>query len=504
MQEYQEYIVSDLLTEELGIINNAAVDKMDKTYLAWTRDHSISMQEYLTYAASQNWINIADIVPDESYVDSSQIYRALAAYIEEYLSTDDAFSILLYKYLIRDDRVTGYQVMHAMYDQGVLDKEDGLFAPLDAGGFSSFHVMMQNILKLSITPAMLALDPCTGSAVLTDPNSGEVLACVDYPGYDNNRLANTMDTAYYRKLAKDLSRPFYNNATQTKTAPGSTFKLITTTAGLSEGVIDEVKKYNCTGIFDLTETPLRCWNTLGHGEIDIRNAIRESCNVFFCSVAYDMGINEEGVWSDSLSLGKLQSYASLFDMDKPSGIEIPEAPPQVSDQSAIQTSIGQGTNAYTTTQMARYVSTLANGGTSYNLTLLKRTTDAGGKTITTNVPEVLSKLILPQNIWNVIHEGMRAVITDRREFTDMPVTVAGKTGTAQESKVRPNHALFIGYAPYERPEVAIAVRISNGYSSINTLSMAKDILRYYFEGDPEGTLVTGVATTDNFTNEQSD
>ncbi len=504
MKEYQLYIVDDLLTNTTGILNNATIDKTDSTYLAWTRDYSISMQEYLTYAASQNWIDITQIVPSESYLDSSEIYSALSDYIESYLAVDDEFSKLLYKNMIYEDRITGYQIMHIMYDQGILDTEDDSYYLFDAGYKTTYETLMDKILSLEITPAMLALDPCSGSAVIVDPNSGEVLACVTYPGYDNNRLANNMDTAYYRKLASDLSRPFYNKATQARTAPGSTFKLITTTAGLSEGVIDEYSKYNCTGIFEETETPLRCWNLNGHGELDVRNAIKESCNVFFCNVAYDMGINEEGNWSDSLALGKLQSYAELYDMDKKSGVEIQETEPQVSDQSAIQSSIGQGTHAYTTTQMARYAATLANSGTSYKLSLLDKVTDPSGVLLTDFRPEIQSRLILPETTWSVIHDGMRMMIENRSEFTDMPIAVAGKTGTAQESKTRPPHALFIGYAPYNNPEIALAVRIANGYSSMNTISLAKDILKYYFEiGDAEE-LLTGRASTDHFTNEMAD
>ena len=504
MQEYQKYIVEDLLMNKTGILNNATIDKTDNTYLAWTRDMSISMQEYLTYAASKNWIDITEIVPYESYVDSIEIYRALSEYIENYLRDDDQFAKLLYKNMLFEDSISGTQIIQIMYDQGKLDKNDESYAMFNAGYKTVYDTMIDKIMNLDITPDMLALDPCSGSVVIVDPRSGEVRACVSYPGYDNNRLANSMDSEYYRKLVNDLSSPFYNKATQAKTAPGSTFKLITTTAGLSEGIINEYSQYNCLGIFDETETPLRCWNRIGHGILDIRSAIMESCNVYFCNIAYDMGINEEGEWSDSLSLGKLQSYAELYDMDKPSGIEIQESQPQVSDLSAIQSSIGQGTHSYTTTQMARYAATLANGGTSYNISLLDKSTDPEGVIIEDFSPEIRNRIILPESTWNVIHDGMRMMIQHRKEFNDMPILVSGKTGTAQESKIRPPHALFIGYAPSNNPEIAIAVRISNGYSSMNTLSLSKDILKYYFELSEEEELITGHAATENFTNEMAD
>ena len=497
MKEYQSYIVSDLLLEKTGILDSTAMDRTDEVYLAWSRDERISLQEFLTYAASQNWIDISEIAPDENYIDSSQIYQALSDYIIDYLSGDDSFSKLLYKHLIYDDRVTGRQVMQIMYDQGILNKDDGVYDAFVNESMSTFDTMMEKIMNLEITPAMLALDPCSGSAVIINPKNGELLALVTYPGYDNNRLANQMDTAYYRQLASDLSRPFYNKATQARTAPGSTFKLVTTAAGMSEGVIGRDTEFDCTGIFNLTETPLRCWYRSGHGMLNLTEAIENSCNVYFCNVAYSMGINEEGNWSDSLALSKIQSYAAMFDFDKQTGIEIPEAAPKISDLSAIQSSIGQGTHAFTTTQIARYAATLANGGTSYRLTLLDKVTDSKGNLIRQYSPEIESKLSLSEDTWNVIHSGMEAVVAAKNEYADMPITVAGKTGTAQESKSRPSHALFVCYAPAEDPELAMCVRISNGYSSTNCIMTAKDILQYYFDIIEDEEILTGKAMTNN-------
>jgi penicillin-binding protein 2 len=351
---------------------------------------------------------------------------------------------------------------------------------------------------------MLALDPCSGSAVITDPNNGEILACVTYPGYDNNKLANSMDVSYYNKLANDKSKPFYNKATQQETAPGSTFKLITATAGLEEGAINASTIFNCTGVFNLTETPLSCWLKTGHGPLNVVGGIQNSCNVFFCNVAYQLGLTEDGVWSDSLSLSKLQNYAKMYNMDQPSGIEIPEADPQVSDQYAIQSAIGQGTHAYTTTQLARYVTTIASSGTSYNISLIDKTTDTNGNLIKDYSPTVLSKLNISNSTWDIIHTGMRAVIESKAEYSDLAINVAGKTGTAQESKTRPSHALFICYAPYEAPQISMAVRIGNGYSSTNAIMAAKDILMYYFNLTDPSSILTGKAMTQNVTTGQVD
>ena len=500
MKEYESYIVNNLLMRETGILDSSKIDKTDETYLAWTRDETISLKDYLTYAASKNWIDITAITKEMSddeasstYLDSREVYTELSSYIEKYLSTDSSFSKILYKYLIYSDDISGSDIINCLYDQGIFSKEDDLYSTFEAGGISSYDFILAKINNLELTPAMLALDPCSGSAVITDPSNGQTLACVTYPGYDNNRLANSMDVAYYNKLAKDESRPFYNKATQQTTAPGSTFKLITTTAGLEEKVITRDTVFDCNGTFDLTETPLKCWLTTGHGPLNIIGGIENSCNVFFCNVAYKLGINEDREWSDSLSLSKLQQYAKLYNMDKNSGIEIPEADPKVSDQYAIQSSIGQGTHNYTTTQLARYVTTLANKGTSYNLSLIDHTTDAEGNVIKEYTPNVESRISIQSSTWDIIHEGMRAVIASKAEYADMSVQVAGKTGTAQESKSRPNHSNFICFAPYDKPEIAMAVRIGNGYSSTNAMLTAKDVLQYYFKLVDQNELITGTA-----------
>ena len=218
-KEYESYIVNDMLMNDTKILSNSKIDKTDETYLAWTRDETISLKEYLTYAASRNWIDISEIAAGDAYLDSSETYAALSAYIENYLRDDLRFSKILFKYMIEEHTLSGKSIMKALYDQGVFDKNDDEYEDFMDGTIESYDLVLSKINSLELTPSMLALDPCSGSAVVTDPNSGEILACVTYPGYDNNRLANTMDVAYYRKLAADASGPFYNKATQHRSIP---------------------------------------------------------------------------------------------------------------------------------------------------------------------------------------------------------------------------------------------------------------------------------------------
>ncbi|MGI6006940.1 MAG: penicillin-binding transpeptidase domain-containing protein [Ruminococcus sp.] len=507
MQEYISYIVNDMLMEDTGILNENAIDKSDETYLAWTRDETISLQEFLTYAVSQNWIDLSRFTNEDTYMDSREVYEALAAYIADYLKTDKEFSKLLYHYLILDDVISGTELCIALYDQGILSTDDGDYEALVSGQMSSYDFMIQKISKLEITPAQLALDPCSGSVVITDPNSGEILACVSYPGYDNNQLTNQMDVSYYQKLNSDLSQPFYNKATQQRTAPGSTFKLVTSVAGLMEGVIDDESIIQCTGLFDrIPGSPLQCWYTQGHGLLNIRGGITNSCNVFMCEIAYRLGLDDTGVFSDSRAIQKLTTYAELFDFDENSGIEISEADPQISDEMPIPSAIGQGTHNYTTSQLARYVTTLANSGTSYQISLLDKITDSSGNLVEEYTPGVESQLEIPDYIWEDIHVGMRGVITETNAeaFRDLEVSLAGKTGTAQQVSNRPSHGVFIGYAPYEDPEIAMSVRIAYGYTGVNAGMVAKDILNYYFELKDNAEILTGTALSEGTSNEETD
>ena len=496
MQEYLTYICNTLLRDTLNVISKDAVDTSDETYKAWSKDESISLKEYLTYAASQNWIDISRISPEGEYLDSSEVYQSLTDYIIHYLKTDLQFSKLLYKYMLHEDTISGQELCLVLYEQGVLSKEDDAYEGLASGATSAYDFMINKIWKLEIEPAQLALMPCSASAVITDVNTGEVLACVSYPGYDNNRLANNMDTEYYTSLSLDQSSPFFNKATQQATAPGSTLKPLSTIAGMMEGVIDDGTYIECTGKFDLVEPPINCWNLAGHGALDIRTAIEESCNTYFNMVGYMLGQKDDEQFSETQSLAVLQKYASLIGLDRKTGIELTEAEPHVSDQFAVPSYIGQGTHLYTTSELARYASVLANSGTVYNLTLLDQVKDSKGEVIQEYEPQVENILDVPQNVWNDIHDGMYRVVQTHEQFNGLGMDVAGKTGTAEIDIYHPNHGLFVGYAPASEPKYAIAVRIANGYSSGNACLAANDIFKYIFKLADEETILTGIASSD--------
>lgn len=493
-EEDQDYITE--LIKRLksnGVLDNSAIDTSDGTYVNW-KEGKISLNEYLNYAISKSWIDISKFTVEEKYSDSEEIFQSLTAYILDDLKEDYNFSKIVYKYMIRQNMISGTQLCLILYDQGVLEKDEAQIAALSNGSASAYNFVREKIKSLEITPAQLALDPCSGSCVVTNVKTGELLALVSYPGYDNNRLANSVDSEYYSSLSNNLSLPLYNHATQQKTAPGSTFKMVSTVAGLTEGVISIGEHITDKGQFDRFANGPKCWiYPSSHGSINVSEAIRDSCNYYFSEVGYRLSL-QGGTYNEEKGLEKIKEYASLFGLDSNTGIEIPESKPEIATEYPVTAAFGQSNHNFTTSELARYVTTVANSGTLYKETLLKKVCDPDGKTIKEYGPTVENQLSeVSGSTWDAVHSGMRMVISTLDAFNGMGVEVAGKTGTAQQVQTRPNHALFVGYAPYADPEVSIATRIAYGYTSHNAADVSAQILKYYFKLASEEELLDGTA-----------
>lgn len=493
-KEYQIY-ESNIVTllNRNGVIMTEAVDANDATQIAWATDEVISLNEYLKYCISRNWIDVSKLSIDDKYLDSAEIYDVLMDYVIDMIDRNSEFQKRLYKYMLLSDVINGRQVCMILCEQRQVEIPPNEETALYNGKLSAYQFMKNRIDRIDITPAQLALDPCNASCIITDTSSGDVLAMVSYPGYDNNKMANSVDAEYFAKLNADKSNPQWNYATQSALAPGSTFKMVTATAGLMEGVITLRDKFDCVGTFTEIVPSPRCWRRSGHGNETLTTAIRDSCNYYFYNVGYQLA-TRNGSYNDTEGLNTLYEYADLYGLTEKSGIEIAEAAPNVSTEDAVRSSIGQGTNNYTTVGIARYVTTVANSGTCYNLTLLDKITDLEGNLIRMPEPSVRNVIEMPEEYWNAIHTGMRQVVENKTYFNDLAVNVAGKTGTAEQMiGSRPSHALFVCYAPYEQPEIAIATRIPFGYSSDYAAHATKDIIRYYYGLAEEEELITGEA-----------
>ena len=472
------YIISMLKDDQVLLKNE--IDTSDSVYQKW-KNQKISPKEYLSYCITQHWIDISQLNVDEKYADSTEVYDALCKYILKNIKTDTEFSKIIYQYMITRGEISPRQLCLILFDQGVLDYDDATVNKLKNGSLSPRDFLMKKIYNIEITPAQLALEPCTGSCVVTDEKTGEIRAMVSYPGYDSNKLANGVDSEYFASLQHDKSSPLLNYATQQKTAPGSTFKLVSATAGLVENVITTSDQIRCTGIYNDISNKPKCWIYPGsHGLDNVSEAIRDSCNVFFYTVGNRLAQKKTGSYNDANGIDLIQKYAHIYGLDQKTGLEISESKSSVATKYPVMAAIGQSDNNYTTVALSRYVTAVASGK-KYNYQLMNKIVDADGKTVKkykADYEDISDTLTSSQ--WDAFHSGMREVVSTMDRFQGFDIPVAGKTGTAQQTG-HANHGLFVGYAPYDDPEITIAVRIANAYSSHNAATAARNVISYYYK-----------------------
>ena len=324
-----------------------------------------------------------------------------------------------------------------------------------------------------------------GSVVVMNAKNGDVYVSASLPNYNLNTYSEDI-----ARLNSDEARPLVNRSTQGIYPPGSTFKIATAVAGLLEGVITPNTWINDTGRYTAYEDyqPV-CWSLskrgYGHGPVDLKMAIEESCNYYFYKIGDDMGIDA------------LKKHASLLGLGQLTGIEIPEssgilASPEFKNSKGflwnpgdtLQAAIGQSDNAFTPIQLCSYMSTVVNGGTRYKATLLDSVVDFyTNETVYKNEPEVLSTVDLPADTVEILKSAMKSVVdegTASTAFLNYKYTVGGKTGTAQVSSGS-DTVLFVGFAPYEDPEIVVSVVIEHGDQSTRASLVAKAVFDYYFE-----------------------
>lgn len=325
-------------------------------------------------------------------------------------------------------------------------------------------------------------DCTSGSAVVLDIHSGEILAMASYPSYNLETFNED-----YEKNYNNTSNPLWNRAISGLYEPGSTFKMVTAIAGLEEGVIDTGMVVNCTGRYEYYAPSYRpyCWKRTGHGITNVEGAIKNSCNCFFFETGRLLGID------------KLNEYTKKFGLGDYTGVEIageskgiianPEYVESLGEKwwpgDTIQAAIGQSKNLFTPIQLANYISTIANGGKRYKPHLVKTIKEYSSSKIkfTTQI-ETVDNISISEKNYRAVMNGMRSVTEDgtaATAFEDCPVSVGGKTGTAEVPKGSPN-GVFVAFAPFENPQVAIAIIIEHGSHGINAAPVARRIIEKYF------------------------
>ena len=495
MDEFLDYFYT-VVSKNFFLADKIAKD--DSTLNDYKNDR-ISLSRLLQHALANNWVDLSKLGEGNDYYTAEEYYQKLIDDTKELLKKDDKFNKKIYRKLVFSYKLSGTEICLLLFDQGVLEYKEDDVNKLKNGTKSPYDFIKEKITTLEITPAMLALEPCSGSVVVTDVNSGDVLAMVTYPSYDNNKFANKINSAYYKQVSNDRTSPMLNRPVSEKTAPGSTFKMITAFAALEEGVTSPAEKIRDLGLFEKIDPAAKCHiYPSSHGSVDIVDALKVSCNYFFYEMGWRLSINN-GKFDQQLGLNKLEKYATLFGLNKASGIELSEADPEISTEDSVRSSIGQGSNVYTPVQLARYITTLANRGTCYDLTLIDRIIDKEGK-VTVNNAKVDHELKdIQESTWNSVWQGMFSVVNAPggsvyQSYRNLGITVAGKTGTSQISKVNPNNALFVSFAPYEKPEISVTTVIPRGYTSSNAASLAKDIYKIYFNLEDEEDILDGNAT----------
>ena len=361
---------------------------------------------------------------------------------------------------------------------------------------------IQNSANVKVTGA---------SAVVMKVKTGEVLAMASYPDFSPGDFSEGISTDKWNYYTDEGNseyakmHPFVNRAISSPSSPGSTFKMVTAVAGLETGKISTKEKINDVGRYTYyKDYQPYCWNKSGHGYLNVTNAIVHSCNYFFYEVGRRVGTTDLAKYTKALGLGKKTGIELLG--EESGYVSGPETSKKLGVQwnggNVLSAAIGQENNSFTTLQMAKYTSMLANGGNDVDVTIIKSVVDAEGKEASreelnqylktrlniadTNEEQVTFK---EENLMAVV-EGMKGVTTETggtaySTFKNFNIEVGGKTGSAQTGRKDENgknitNAWFVGFAPYENPEIAIVVMIENGQSGGQAAIPARDIIAEYF------------------------
>lgn len=326
----------------------------------------------------------------------------------------------------------------------------------------------------------------SGSVVAIDVNTGEILAIASFPNFNPKTFNED-----YADMYADPAKPMFNRAISGAYPPGSTFKMLTSIAGLEEGVITTDEIIVDKGVYQYYGQSFNCWiytDTRGtHGPVNVSGALRDSCNYFFYETGHRLGVD------------KLVEYGKKFGIGEYTGIEIegetkgvlasPDYKERVLEEQwypgdTIQMAIGQSFTLMSPVQLASYVATVANGGTRYKTHLLKtvRSYDTGEEMVEPT-GEVWGTVPMKESTYQAVAQGMRQAAQDAGTaggvFGNFPIEVCAKTGSAQVSTGVAN-GVFVAYAPYDNPQIAVAVVVENAGSGSSIAPVARDIFTEYF------------------------
>lgn len=393
---------------------------------------------------------------------------------------------------------------------------------------NSLHLTLDLGLQQAATEIlasrMKAIGKKQGVVVAMNPQTGEILAMVSLPSYDDNDFTGGIPADKLQALQTDQNRPLVNHAISGQFAPGSIFKIVTASAGLAESIIGVDTRLYCGGTMWLPNRfypedpslaqPFYCWTHkygASHGSMSVISALAQSCDIFFYQVAGGYRTSFQGLGEE-----KLAYYAELFGLGSPTGIDLPGETSGLVPTGkwkrinyseswvtgdTYNMAIGQGFVLATPLQMLNAAAAIANGGTLYRPQIVRNIVDSQGQTVLAFAPDVIRQLPISSDLIQIVRQGMRAAVGPGGTATAaaLPgIAVAGKTGTAEFFIDRnndrrpdrdregnlPTHAWFVGFAPYDNPQIALIVFVfGGGEGSAVAVPIAGEILDYYFSRD---------------------
>jgi len=335
-----------------------------------------------------------------------------------------------------------------------------------------------------------------GAIVVMNVNTGEILALVSSPSYDPRDFVKGMDRNIWNKILTDKRFPLLDRATQGTYAPGSIFKIVPALAALRENIIDQDTEFYCPGFYKIGRKRFKCWKRGGHGEMDIREAITQSCDVYF----YNVG--------DKLGIEKLSKYSRIFGFGSDTGFILPEKSGVIPDREwkmqnfhnpwykgeTVVTAIGQGYISVTPLQIAVMISSIANGGYIMKPIIIKKIISGDGNVLKENTPVIKSKLPFSDENMKIVRDALVNAVNGRhgtgRNARIKDQLVAGKTGTAQvvsmktksEKYKHEDHAWFTSYFPADQPEISVTVLVEHGGTGGSVAApIAKAIIQEYIK-----------------------
>ena len=460
--------------------NVVAIVKENGAYLNGVKIVESSVRVYPHETLAAHTLGSVGVIYQEEYEKLKDKNYSMDAIIGK-----QGVELAFEEYLKGNDGIKGFEQtldgLSNVVTSKQAEKGDNVYLTIDY----NVQKAVEDALKNTITNLQQSVSDCNaGSAVCIDVNSGEILAIASYPSYvpsDYNKK--------YNELIKNPANPVWNRAIGGAYEPGSTFKMLTGIASIEEGIIGPYDVILDEGVYkyynDYRPQCMEWKNGKTHGYVDMAKALEHSCNYYFFDIGRRLGID------------KLVEYGKKFGFGEKTGIEIggevsgviasPEYRKKIKGNwnpgDVLQASIGQSDNLMTPIQLANYVATIANGGTRYKPHLLKYVKDSEtGELIKEQSKNVVEKIQLDEETIKVIKQGMKRVAdegTASSVFGDFFIEVGGKTGTAEVSKGS-NNGIFVAFAPYDEPKIAVAVIIEHGTGGYLAAPVAKAAFEEYF------------------------